>query len=209
MTEEAEIHTVRAGRIDWHDIHRQMEMIQAAIDRGYVPTAEEKKRILKERARALALEPVVAEETREYLEIIAFQLAEEKYGIESAYVREVYPLRELTPVPCTPPFVLGMTKVRGKIMSVIDIKKFFDLPEKGLTELDKIIIVHSGEMELGIRADAILGVQSIPTSEIQRSLPTLTDSREKYLKGIGRELIVILDMFKLLSDSKITVHEEV
>jgi purine-binding chemotaxis protein CheW len=65
----------------------------------------------------------------EYIEVVEFLLAHEKYGIESKCVREVYPLKELTPVPCTPSFVRSIINVRGKILSVIDIKKFFELPE--------------------------------------------------------------------------------
>lgn len=57
---------------------------------------------------------------------------EKKNDNRSEYVREIYPLKEFTPIPCTPPFVLGIINVRGQILSVIDIKKFFDLPEKGL-----------------------------------------------------------------------------
>jgi len=170
--------------------------------------AKSKKEILKERAQALAREPK-REEVEERIEVVEFLLAYERYAIESRYVREVYPVKEIAPVPCTPPFVLGIINVRGQILSVIDIKKFFDLPERGLTDLNKVIILRDEEMEFGILADAILGVHSIPTYEIQPSLPTLTGIREDYLKGVTGERAVILDAKKLLSDKKIVVHEEV
>ena len=138
-----------------------------------------------------------------------FLLAYEKYGIESSYVREVYSLKELTPLPCTPLFVLGIINVRGQILSVIDIKKFFDLPEKGLADLNKVIILHSDSMEFGILADVMLGVRNVLLSELQPSLPTLTGIRQEYLKGITAERVVILDAEKLLSDKQIIIHEEV
>lgn len=170
---------------------------------------EEKKRILKARARALAREPERREAAGEYLEVVTFMLAYEEYGIESSYVREVHPLRELTPLPCTPPFVLGIINVRGQILSVIDIKKFFDLPEKGLTDLNKVIIVHSDAMELGVLADAILGVRSIPLAEIQPPLSTLTGIRAEYLKGVTKGGLILLDAAEMLADRRIVVHEEV
>jgi purine-binding chemotaxis protein CheW len=64
-------------------------------------------------------------------------------------------------------------------------------------------------MEFGILADVVLGVRRIPLTDIQPSLPTLTGIREDYLKGVTGEQVVILDAEKLLSDKKITVHEEV
>ena len=43
-------------------------------------------------------------------------------------------------------------------------KKFFDLPEKGLTDLNKVLVLKNDRMEFGLLADAILGVRSLPTS---------------------------------------------
>lgn len=194
-----------------------MENAQAASERGWTPTPEESKKILKERAKALTGEPEEKETAGESIEVVEFLLSYEKYGIESSYVREVYPLKELTPLPCTPPFVLGIINVRGQILSVIDIKKFFELPEKGLTDLNKVIILHSHRpalsrvegMEFGILADVMLGVRNVFLSELQPSLPTLTGIREEYLKGITGDRVVILNAGKLLSDKKITVHETV
>jgi len=191
----------------WREIHRGLEAAQTALERGW--SAEEKKRILKARAQALAEEPKETVAAEGQLEIVAFQLADEQYGLESPYVREVYPMKELSPLPCTPPFVLGLINVRGQILSVIDLKKFFGLPEKGLTDLNKVIIVQTEKMELGILADGILGVRSIPLAELQPTLPTLTGVRAEYLKGVTRERLVILDVRKILADSKIIVHEEV
>ena len=136
-------------------------------------------------------------------------LAYERYGVELKYVREVYPLTELTPIPGIPSFVLGIINVRGEILSVIDIKKFFDLPEKGLTDLNKVIILHSPEMEFGVLADSIIGVHSILLNELQTSLPTLTGIREEYLKGVTKERKVILDAERLLTDKGIIVNENV
>jgi len=105
--------------------------------------------------------------------------------------------------------VLGVINVRGQILSVIDIKKFFDLPEKGLTDLNKVIIVNSDSMQLGVLADVILGVREIAEEDIQPSLPTLTGIRAEYLIGVAKERLVVLDARKLLSDGNIVVQEEV
>ncbi len=168
----------------------------------------EKKQLLKARARALAWDDETGKTIDESIEVVEFLLAYEKYAIESSYVREIYPLKELTPVPCTPTFVLGIINVRGEIVSVIDMKKFFDLPERGLTDLNKVIIVHDDKMEFGILADAILGVGRIPCKEIQASLPTLTGIRADYLTGVSKESLVLLDAAKMLSAKNLVVHDE-
>lgn len=178
---------------------------------------QEKERILKERARELAREPEKKDTSGEYVRVVEFLLAYERYALEASYICEVYPLKELTPLPCTPPFVLGILNVRGRIFSVIDIRKFFELPEKGITNLNKVIILSTDKpvperidgMEFGILADAVSGVKSVPLHEIQTSLFTLTGIREDYLKGVTKDRTVILDAMKILSDKRIVIHEQV
>ncbi|MGA2026500.1 MAG: chemotaxis protein CheW [Syntrophobacteraceae bacterium] len=195
------------GQVDWGAIHRRVEAINTSIAKGFSPSPEDRKRILRARADLLARQPG-KEQTGDTLEVVEFMLANERYGIESGYVREVYPLKDYTPLPCTPPFVLGLINVRGQIISVIDIKKFFELPEKGITDFNKVIIIHDHTMEFGILADSILGVQEIAMRDIEPPLPTLTGIREEYLRGVTGERTVILDARKLLADKEIIVHEE-
>jgi len=193
--------------IDWQMVRKRLDAVADTLNRGLTPAEE--KTILKARARTLAREPLPEATDAERLELLEFSLANETYGVETVYVRETRPLREITPVPCTPPFVLGLINVRGRIVSVIDIKGFFNLPAKGLTDLNKVIIMHKGEMEFGILADSIIGVRTIPLAELQPSLPTLNGVREEYLKGVTRDRTVVLDGKKLLGDRKIIVHEEI
>lgn len=198
---------VERPAIDWQMVRKRLETVTEMLNRGLTPAEE--KDILKARARSLALEPLTGMAESERLELLEFSLAHETYGVEMVYVRETRPLRDITPVPCTPPFVLGLINVRGRIISVIDIKRFFDLPVKGLTDLNKVIIMHDGEMEFGILADAVLGTRTIPLTELEPSLPTLTGVREAYLRGVTKERTVVLDGKKLLGDRKIVVQEEV
>jgi purine-binding chemotaxis protein CheW len=165
--------------------------------------------ILRDRAQVLALPPEQAAAADTQLELLEFRLAQERYAVETRHVREDYPLKDLTPLPCTPPFVLGVVNVRGHILPVLDLKKFFDLPENGLTDLHCIILVRERDIEFGLLADVIVGVRSIPVESLQPSLPTLTGIRSDYLKGVADECLVVLDLARLLADPKILVHEEV
>ena len=169
-------------------------------------SSKEKARTLKERAKALAREPKGIEEDESHLEVVEFMLAHERYALELTHIREVYPLKELTPLPGTPDFVLGIINVRGQILSIVDIKRFFDLPEKVLTNLNQVIILQSDEMEFGILADEILGTRLIPASAIQASLPTLTGIRAEYLKGVTGDRVVILNGEKIVLDEKMVVQ---
>ncbi|MHB8255541.1 MAG: chemotaxis protein CheW [Acidiferrobacter sp.] len=195
--------------VDWEGVHRRLAKAQAAIDQGWVPTQAQREDVFRERARLIAQELPSETAPAESLEVVEFSLAHERYAIASASIREIYPLTDITPLPCTPAFVLGVINVRGRILSVIDIKRLFDLPEKGLTDLNKVVIVQAHGLEMGILADTILGVHLLRRKEIQPSIATLTGIREDYLVGVTRERVVILDVEKLLSDKTICVQESV
>ena len=175
---------------------------------AFAPPPEQWNDILAQRARQLA-EPPAEELEMLQVEVVSFILAYETYAVETAYVREVYPLKDLTPLPCTPPYIAGIVNVRGQVMSVVDMKQLFELPVVGLTDHNKVVILSDGNMEFGILTDAILGVQHIPLSDIQPDLPTLSGSREAFLKGVTSERMVVLDGAKLLNSERMVVHEEV
>ncbi|MDP3511213.1 MAG: chemotaxis protein CheW [Sulfuritalea sp.] len=193
--------------IDWSEVRRRLEAAGQLLDAGFAPPPEQRRVILAARARALAAEPPPAPGPG--FEALEFLLAREHYALETSWVREVYPLRELTPLPGTPDFVMGIIHVRGRIVSVLDIKTFFELPAQGLSDLNKVIVLGDGAMEFGILGDAIVGVRRIPRDDLQAPLPTLTDIRAEYLMGITRQRQVVLDGHKLLSDPAIVVAAEV
>lgn len=194
---------------DWDLIRQRLAVAQAALEHDFAATPELSRDILRDRATALAqpLSPVT--QAGEHIEILEFGLAQESYAVEMDCVHEVHALRELTALPCTPAFVRGIVNVRGRILSVIDIKRFFEMPQQGLTDLNQVIVLSYRAMKFGILADRIIGVRWLPVADIQEPLPTLTGIRADYLKGITAERLVVLDAKKLLADRSIVVEQEV
>lgn len=187
-------------------VHRRLQQFQAGLASDSPPLPEQQ-RILHERARVLA-QPPEAVSTQADIELVAFLLAKERYGVESAHVREVVVVKELTPLPTTPPFVVGIFHLRGQIISVIDLKNFFGLPPAGPRDAHTILILQSPAMEFGVLIDGVLGVERVPRDALQPSLPTLTGVRQEYLKGLTPDRMAVLDGAKLLADRKLIVDEE-
>ncbi|MDK9706082.1 MAG: chemotaxis protein CheW [Desulforhopalus sp.] len=195
-------------QIDWQEIRHQVEAIGVMIAKGHNPAPQEVDRILRQRAESLAREQVEPV-TGDSLHVVEFLLANERYAIESHFVSEVNPMDDYTPLPGVPPFVLGLVNVRGRILSVIDLKKFFNMPPQGISDLNKIIIIDDGTMEFGILADAILGIQNLAVSSIAPPPPALTGIGREFLRGISGEHIIVLDAARIIGHKNIVVHEEV
>lgn len=164
-------------------------------------------RILRERAARLARPADSVASSSEMLELLEFRLASECYAVETRFVGEVQPLRDLTPLPGTPPFVRGIVNLRGRVLPVYDLKKFFALPEQGLTDLHRILVVEDGGLEIGLLADVVVGVRAMPVTALSPPLPTLSAIAAEYLKGISEERLVVLDAGRLLSDPRIVVND--
>jgi purine-binding chemotaxis protein CheW len=200
--------TPTLAAIDWDEVRRKLDGLRHALDEDWSVEPARAAQILAERRAALAAMPSI-DAGVEPMEIIEFLLAEERYGVSTQLVREVRPLLELTPVPCTPGYVLGIIDVRGEFISVIDVKKFFDLAEQGLSDLNKVVVLASGDMAFGILVDTIVAVRDIDRKALQAPLPTLSAIRGEYLLGVTAEHVAIIDADKLLRDRSLVVDEVV
>jgi purine-binding chemotaxis protein CheW len=167
-------------------------------------TPEELAEIWARRAAALA-EPPPADVQGQRLNLLAFVLGNERYAVEVSHVREIYPLEQITPVPRTPAFVVGVFSGRGRLISVIDLHAFFGLPTLSLTGNSKVIVVAAGGLEIGLLADDVTDVLTI----YQDDLETALTAQAEYMRGIAGGMLGVLNLDVLLSSKRLIVHEEV
>lgn len=168
----------------------------------------DKQAILRARAKQLSQVEVSTSPTKsKSIEVLEFNISTETYAIESIYIREVHPIKEYTPLSCVPAFIVGLISVRRKVLSVIDLCYFFDLPKTTEIIGKKVIILEQGDMEFCILTEAVTKISLIPLSEIQPPLPTLTAIRQEFLKGITHDGRIILDAQKLFDNKQLIVNE--
>src|SRR5690606_19205597 len=192
---------------DWQQTKQRVTEAFAAIDSIEQTSAADVKAILKMRAQALAAPlPVRTETDNATIEILEFELAQEHYAVETRYVREACPLDNLTTLPGTPDFVKGVVNLRGEIISVVDIKRFFGLPEKGITHLNKLIVLESGSMAFAILADSLIGVRQLSLAQLQSAQKSSSGINARYIQGITASGLAVLDVNALLTDEKIIVQ---
>lgn len=168
----------------------------------------EKDEILTRRAVELAKPPEQQQLGKRQLELLAFMLAHEKFALETKYIKEVYPMKELTPVPCAPSFVLGLINLRRRIITVLDIRPFFTLPVQTQRE-PRVLIVQDQEHEFGLVTDGILGIEKVAVDDIQVGMPTLTGIRHEFLLGVTENRLVILSGQKMIASPRLIVNDAV
>lgn len=173
--------------------------------------------ILEKRAHLLAKPLDDGNLESEVLRLVTFPLGEESYGLDICQVQGIQPLGRETwsCVPCTPEFIIGVINVRGRIYSVMDIACFMGSPSRSLSKSAHVILVHGGNqsgkgyMELCILADAVPEVINISPADLHTPTEAISTRVQPFLQGVTREMMIVLDLDRLLSESSILVQEEV
>jgi purine-binding chemotaxis protein CheW len=164
------------------------------------------KSVLAERA-AKVLHPEPGTATTEQTEILRFQLAYREYALEMKYVREVILTGEITPVPGTPDFISGICAARGQIISLVDLRALLRIPEKGLTDLNRVIVITDGKITFGLLADTISGVGTIAMDQMTGPDNEDGDAGRGYVKGVLGGGLYVLDAAAILGDPGIIVED--
>jgi purine-binding chemotaxis protein CheW len=147
------------------------------------------------------------------MEVIEFEVSnnsnKEKYAFDIKYINEVFRNKKVTPLPCTPSFIIGIINFRGKILSVIDIRNFlgFTNDTKESNEIRQVIIVKVNDLEVGIAVDNILGYYNIEPEEIQHTVLTITNERKEFFMGIGKSGTLLLHIKNIMLSEKIIVND--
>jgi len=136
---------------------------------------------------------------------VTFRLENEKYGIKVMQVQEVLRMTEIAPVPGAPHYVLGIINLRGNVVTVIDTRRRFGLPDVDSDDETRIVIVEANNNVVGILVDSVAEVVDLKMSEIETAPNVGNDESSKYIQGVSSrddELLILVDVDKLLSDEE-------
>lgn len=136
------------------------------------------------------------------LQWVTFKLVDETYGVNVMQVQEVLRVTEIAPVPGAAPYVMGIINLRGNVVTVLDTRKRFGLPEIAMDDSTRIVIIESDTNVIGILVDSVAEVVELRRSEIEASPNVGNEDSSKYIEGVATnngELLILIDITKLLS----------
>ncbi len=174
---------------------------------SHMPSSEKDRRILKERA-ALFARKEEGQADAAVGTYIHFRLGtSEHYGIPYKYAEEILYAGGLTRVPCTPPFIAGIVNRRGKMLTVIDLKHFFRANGKEYGNDSRVIVISGAGLTVGVLADELFGNRDYNPSLLSPPMPSDGVSNLKYVMGIDRGMVTLLNIDEILGDPLLTVNE--
>lgn len=140
---------------------------------------------------------------------LTFNLHHEGYGIDVLRVREIIRRLDITAVPQMPEYVRGVINLRGRIISILDLRRRFDFPPAANTDLTCIVVVQTrmGEGKstlMGLLVDGVEEVVNISGEDIEAPPEVGGRMESGYVRGIAKvkgTIKALLDVDKIIGDS--------
>lgn len=151
-----------------------------------------------------------AELVENKIQVLSFILDGACFGSEISNIQEVIEYRDVTKVPKTPDFMLGVINLRGRVIPVIDLRRYFDMTLADISVDTCIIIVDikvDGELiPVGILADRVEEVVEYDMSDLQPPVKLGNKIDNRYIYGMLRShdnLVVLLRIDMVFSDEEL------
>lgn len=173
-----------------------------------------------QRAAALASVPASEDEV-EHTELVVVRCADEAYAFDARYVFDIRPVEMIARVPRVPAWIAGLTSIRGRILSVLDLAAYFHLPggESAQREDQHLVLVETPDMELCLLVDQVVAVVPLAMDSLTAPGESLQGLPPEYVRGLALQsdaraaswdggCLVVLDLPALLADKRIIVNQE-
>jgi purine-binding chemotaxis protein CheW len=136
------------------------------------------------------------------VEYLAFSIAGELYAVKIAFVAEILKPLPITEVPRAPRNVVGVMSVRGRLVTVIDLRRRLRMPEAPIDAHTRILLTDIGQGEqIGLMVDRVNQVYRLAENEIEPA-DVLGGDQPAHIAGIGRPdraLLILLNLIPILT----------
>ncbi|HEY3972097.1 MAG TPA: chemotaxis protein CheW [Candidatus Sulfotelmatobacter sp.] len=145
------------------------------------------------------------------LHIVGFKVGRETYGVPIQSLHEIVRVPEITAVPDAPDYLEGVINLRGKIVSVMDLRKRFGEKQAALKRQNRILVVEHGGRLAGLIVDSASEVLKIPADAVEAPPAVFQDGGLNCVTGLAKvagRLVILLEMSKLLAPESLQVKSE-
>ncbi len=136
-------------------------------------------------------------------DFVSFRVANQLFGIPVLSVQDILTPDNIASIPLTPPEVRGSINLRGRIVTVIDVRVRLGLPVKPDLDTENMGVTVEYEHELyTLLVDKIGDVVSLSNDMFERNPATLDPIWRDFANGVYRldnELMVVLDIDRMLN----------
>jgi purine-binding chemotaxis protein CheW len=138
--------------------------------------------------------------------LVGFRVGKETFGVPIRSVHEIVRVPEITAVPDSPAFVEGVINLRGKIVSVVDLRKRFNESHIATSKKNRILVAEVEGKMVGLIVDSASEVLKLSSSQVEDPPNVFEEGELHYVIGIGKlngRLILVIDLSKVLQKGEL------
>lgn len=136
------------------------------------------------------------------LQYVVFKLGKEEYAFDIGIVREIHELEQIAKVHRSPTYIEGVMNLRGKLVTVVDLRKRLGLEAKTPDDASKIVVVDAPDTPVGFLVDEVTEVAKFGPEAIEPPPSYVREGMEAdYVFGIakyGEKLVTLVDPIRIL-----------
>jgi purine-binding chemotaxis protein CheW len=140
------------------------------------------------------------------LQMVGFRIGKETFGVPINLVHEIVRVPEITAVPDAPDFIEGVINLRGKIVSIVDLRKRFGETKVESSRKNRILVAEIDTKMVGLIVDGASEVIRLAQSEIEAPPEVFEESEVKYVTGVGKlngRLVILIDLTRILQKGEL------
>ncbi|HHV98230.1 MAG TPA: purine-binding chemotaxis protein CheW [Clostridiaceae bacterium] len=130
-------------------------------------------------------------------QLVIFNVGDEEFGVDISYVNSIERPLKIFKIPNVPEYIEGLINLRGKVYSVISLRKRFNLPVKEFDDLTKIIMVSANSSIVGFIVDAVSEIIKVDDADIEDTSSVLNGNRKRFVNGVAKvneRVIMLVDL---------------
>jgi len=128
---------------------------------------------------------------------VVFGLGDQEFGLDIMAVQEIIRPLRTTKLPNSPPHVLGVFNLRGKVIPLVSLRRILGFEDAAEDEKTRVIVVNADSRPYGLLVDAVHEVLRIGAGDIEQGHDVYREIDSRFVSGIARveeRLIVLLNL---------------
>lgn len=149
------------------------------------------------------------------LHLVTFRIGSELFGVSIDTVQEIVRVPAITKIPQSPEFVEGVINLRGRVITVVDMRK--RLNQVAVTETgvwgrkNRILVIETGGRQVGVIVDEVAEVLKLAKERVEQAAPMVAGLSNQYITGVGKlddNLLILIDIEKILTANQLAALDE-
>ena len=134
---------------------------------------------------------------------VLFKVDDAEYVLPASDVLHMETYTGATRVPGAPAYVAGLMQIRRRVIPVVDLRLRFGLPAREATLDSRVVVVQAGERAVGLLADSVREVKSIPPDDFKPPPELILQQSSGYVTRVaqaGARLLMLIDFRKVIGE---------